>query len=186
MTTESGDGFLAHIEEYLGPLAGGLPADALGRDRGFAIGLHQSGDGELVSAVTTGLRFQDVTSVFPQELVCTLYAGQETEAMHLVGSAAELAISLGEGFMFDEVVPSEEPLIPDTEIYGVIATSHPYIDEEGFESLQGEDGTPEVVILTLVPLTRAEIDLVEQEGADALYEQWEEQETDLLDIDRED
>lgn len=186
MSSEAGDRFLDHVEEYLGPQAGEMPADAFGTDRGFAVSLHNSADGELVSAVTNGLRFRsEVASPLPQELVVTLYADQEDEALHLAGSAAELAISVGEGMEFDEVIPSEEPLVPDTGIYGVIATSHPYIEEDDFENVPDEDGKPTLMILTLVPITRAEIALIEAEGADALYERWESEETDLLDIHRE-
>ena len=76
-----------------------------------------------------------------------------------------------------------EPLIPGTEIEGVVIVPHPYI-EDGFESLVNADGRTELQLLTVVPVTAAEIAYAEEHGPDALYEQWEEQETDLLDVTR--
>jgi hypothetical protein len=49
--------------------------------------MHRLED-EMVSAVTTGLRFQDLAARPPVEFVCSLRQDQEREAHHLAGLAA--------------------------------------------------------------------------------------------------
>jgi hypothetical protein len=176
-------GFLDHIQEFLGPVTSAEPPTIDGGNRGFAIFFCDSTDGDLVSAVTNGLRFQKITAIMPLELACTLHKDQQSAARVLIALTATLTIQKGEGPAFDQVIPAPEPLIPGTEIEGVMIVPHPYI-EDGFESLLNSEGQTELQILTLVPVTAAEIAFSEENGPDALYEIWEEQETDLLDINR--
>ncbi|MET9874445.1 suppressor of fused domain protein [Actinacidiphila glaucinigra] len=182
-TEEKYAGFLDHIQAYLGPIQDSEGPTAGGGNRGFALFFCVSGDGDLVTAVTNGLRFQNLTAIMPLELACTLKADQQAAARALAALTATLAIRMGVGPTFDQVVPAPEPLIPDTEIEGVMIVPHPYI-EDGFESLVNAEGRTELQLLTVVPVTAAEIAYVEEHGPDALYEQWEEQETDLLDVTR--
>jgi hypothetical protein len=55
-------------------------------------------------------------------------------------------------------VPSPQPLIPDTDITGVLATSHLYADDD-FDTLRDENGTVELQLVTVTPMTSAEVDL---------------------------
>ncbi|MDX3074718.1 suppressor of fused domain protein [Streptomyces sp. MI02-7b] len=150
---------------------------------GWEVPEDVSGDGDLVTAVTNGLRSQNLTAIMPLELACTLKSDQRSAARALAALTATLAIRMGVAPTFDQVIPAPEPLIPDTEIEGVIIVPHPYI-EDGFEPLVNAEGRTELQLLTVVPVTAAEIAYLEELGADALYEQWEEQETDLLDVTR--
>ncbi|MFF3948168.1 suppressor of fused domain protein [Streptomyces sp. NPDC001902] len=159
-----------------GPTAGG-------GNRGFGLFFCRSGDRDLVTAVTNGLRFRNLTAIMPLELACTLRLEQRAAARALTVLAAALALRTGEGPTFDQVVPAPEPLVPGTRIEGVMIAPHPYA-LDGFESLVNADGRPELQLLTVVPVTADEIAYVGEHGPDALYEQWEEQETDLLDVTR--
>lgn len=176
-------GLLDHLQAYLGAIDNAEPADAAGGNRGFALFFCASGDGDLVSVVSNGLRFQRITAPMPLELACTLRADQRAAARTLVALTATLALRTGVGPFFDQVVPAPEPLIPGTRVEGVVIVPHPYIDD-GFESLVNAEGRTELQLLTVVPVTAAEIAYIEKHGPDALYEQWEEQETDLLDVTR--
>ncbi|MEU4095053.1 suppressor of fused domain protein [Streptomyces sp. NPDC026673] len=184
MTTgEKYAGFLDHIQACLGPIRDAEAPAADGAGRGFALLFCVSGDGDLVTAVTNGLRFQDITAIMPLELACTLRSDQRSAARALVALTATLAVRTGAGPAFDQIIPAPEPLIAGTEIEGVMIVPHPYL-EDGFESLVNAQGRTELHLLTVVPVTAAEIAYAQEHGPDALYEQWEEQETDLLDVTR--
>lgn len=181
--TERFGGFLDHMEKNLGVLSGVIPPDFGGRNRGYAVGWCDTSDGDLTSAFTNGLRFQQVTAILPQELVCTLNADQRTAAAHVVSLAADQVMEHGYGLMLDQVIRGDGPLVPDTRMYGVVVVPHPYLEDD-FDTLIGADGEAEMQILTVVPVTRAELDLIDRQGVEALYELWEQRETDLSDIHR--
>lgn len=183
MTTEKYAGFLQHIEDYLGTVRDVSGPTVTGRNRGYALFFCPAPDGEMISVVTNGIRFQQVTAVLPQELVCTLNADQEQIAHMLTMRTADLVIQLGQGLTVDQLVPSETPLVEDTRIHGVVAMAHPYVGEE-FDTLLDANGNVELQIITLIPVLPEEIEFVRQYTMDDLYEQWEERETDLLDARR--
>lgn len=173
-------GFLNHIEHYLGPVRDVPGPTVTKRNRGYALFFCPAAGGELISVVTNGLRFQQVTAVMPQELVCTLDAGQEQIAQMLTMRTADLVIQRGRGLVVDQLVPSKTPLVEDTRIHGVVAMSHPYVGEE-FDVLLDANGNVELQIITLIPVLPDEIEFVRQHSMDDLYQRWEEQETELLD-----
>ena len=182
--TEKYAGFLEHIQQHLGPIRDMEPPTAEGGNRGFALYFCQIAEGDAVSVVTNGLRFQKITTIMPRELVCTLNAEQRSQAHLITALTAKLVIRLGEGLTFDQIVPSPEPLIEGTGIRGVVAMPHPYADDS-FELLLNDQGQAELQIITLVPVAEQEIAFAQQHGTDALYERWEEQEADVLDVYRE-
>nr|WP_237694871.1 suppressor of fused domain protein [Streptomyces sp. SID5468] len=154
---------------------------AEGGNRGFGIFFCQIAEGDAISVVTNGLRFQKITTVMPQELVCTLNEEQRDQAHLITVLTAKLVITMGEGLMFDQVIPSPEPLVEGTDMRGVMTMAHPYCDED-FELLLDDQGRAELQIITLVPVTGAEVAFVREHGTDALLERWEEQEVDALDV----
>lgn len=174
-------GFLDHIQRYLGRIRDGEPPTVGGDNRGYALFFLVSNTGNLVSVATNGIRYQAVRIPMPQEYVCTVHARHERAAHILIAMTAEHILRVGSGLALDQVVLAETPLIPDSEIHGVIASTHPYADGE-VETLLGPDGEVELQLLTLIPVTAAEGDLARQHGPDALYSRWEEQESDLLDL----
>jgi hypothetical protein len=185
VTDEKYAGFLPHIERYLGEAREFEEPTVTGRNRGFGLFFCHSPDGKLLSVVTNGLRFQRITAVIPQELVCTVQARHRKAAHLLVALTAELVIRRNAGLILDEVVPSPAPIVPGTAIEGIVAANHPYVDDDGFDALTGADGRVELQILTLIPALRPELELTLRSGGiDALYAAWEEQGTNLLDVNR--
>lgn len=176
--------FLPHIEHYLGDAREFEEPTVTGRNRGYGLFFCYGNDDQLISIVSNGLRFQNITAVLPQEILCTVWAAQRKAAHLLVPLTAELILRRGSGLMLDEVVPSPEPLIPGTAIQGVVAAGHPYIEDDDFNSLADSTGQVELQLITLIPMTAAEIQFAEHRGVDELYAIWEERETDLLDTAR--
>lgn len=179
-TAEKFSGFVDHIERYLGTIRDGEPPTVGGGNRGYALFFLLNGPGDLVSVVTNGLRFQRIRAVRPQEFVVTTHTRHEQAARFLSVITADQVIRTEVGLVFDQVVMAENTLIPDSQIQGVIASTHPYVDAE-LEDLTDENGEVELQVITLIPITGPEGRLVQESGADALYDRWEAQETDLLD-----
>lgn len=182
-TAEKFSGFLDHVQRYLGRIRDGEAPTVEGGNRGYALFFVLNAGGDLVSVVTNGLRFQRVRAVLPQELVVTVHARHERAAHFLARITADQVIQTGVGLVYDQVVMADNPIIPESQIQGVIASTHPYVDAD-MEEMPGADGETELQLLTLIPVTGAEGQLARQQGADALYDRWEAQETDLLDISR--
>jgi hypothetical protein len=180
-TTEKYSGFPDHIQRYLGRIRDGEPPTVGGGNRGYALFFLVNSTGNLISIVTNGIRFQPIRVPLPQEYICTVYARYEQPARALTIMTADHILRVGTGLVLDQVVLADNPLIPDSQIQGVIASSHPYVDGD-VETLVGPDGEVELQLLTLIPITAGEGHLARDQGPDALYDKWEERETDLLDI----
>jgi hypothetical protein len=173
-------GFLDHIQARLGPVADVEPPNVSRYNRGYALFTCQA-DG-LVSVITNGIRFQPITGM-PQELICTLRADQRGNAHLLTAINAELVMRQRQGLTLDQVVSSPSSLIVGTDITGVLVTPHLYAGND-FDGLRDETGAIELQLVTLTPLTSAEVIFAQQHGPEAIREQWENQKTDLLDIHR--
>jgi hypothetical protein len=167
---------LEHLEHYLGEARTYEEPTVFGRNRGYGLFFCYDND-RCVSVVTNGLRFQRITALTAQELVCTAYTDQRKGAHLLVPLTAELVLSRGKGFIYEEaIVGHGQPLIPGTAIEGVIATlAHPYA-RDGF------DEGPGLRFVTLLPATGPELALAIDEDVEALLGVWEKEETDLLDL----
>jgi hypothetical protein len=101
-----------------------------------------------------------------------------------VGVIAELLTESQARVGYGALIMNDRILLPDTAITGAMAAPHPYLGDE-FDVLLDE-GVPVLQLITLVPITRAESQLVARFGRDALYDRWEAQNTDLVDIYRDD
>jgi hypothetical protein len=176
-------GFLPQVAEYLGPAQWTEGPTAHGPNRGFAVLYFNAPGSEIGSAVTNGLRFQKITAIYPQELCCSLLTAQEETAHKIVVRTAEMVLRGGGGLLSGTIIPGDKPLAPDTAMVGVICTEHPYVDED-FNVVRDADGKIEMQIITLIPASAAEIALATNQGADALFDVWEQQETDLADLTR--
>lgn len=183
-TTSPYEGLLEHVEGFLGPVTRAEPPDVLGYNRGFAIGCHRHPEHDMVSAASTGLRFQDLEFEFPEEIVCSARPGQEAEAAYLVHVAAKGAIENGKGHGYGGGYRNAEPLIPETRICGFAYFLHPLLPKE-FDYFRDADGTAVLRFVTLVPVTEPEFRLVQGEGFGGLREVWKSNDTDILDLYRE-
>lgn len=174
-------GFPAHVEKHLGVVRGADSPTAGGRDRGYHLVYCDHSDGTSVSVLTSGLRTHLGGAPLPQELVCTMYSSQELHARHLAGVIAELLTESDSRVGFGALIMNDRALLPGTEMCGALAAPHPYLGDD-FDLLLDSGGTPVLQIITLLPITRGEAQLVSRFGNDVLYDRWEEAESDLLDV----
>lgn len=89
----------------------------------------------------------------------------------------------GAGLVSGTIIPGEQPLADGRAMTGVVCADHPFADAE-FDTVRDAHGKTEMQIITLIPASTAEIALATAQGADALFDVWEEAETDLADITR--
>lgn len=176
-------GFLPQTIGHLGEVEWIEKTTAHGPNRGFDVFYLRAPAGEVGSAVTNGLRFQNVTAVLPQELCCTLLAEQEEAAHRIVVQAAEMVRDGGRGLGPEAIVAGDRPLAAGSATVGVVCAEHPFLDED-FNVVRDPDGRIEMQIITLIPATTAEIALARARGVPELFDLWEEQETDLADLAR--
>lgn len=176
-------GFPAHVETHVGRVRGADSRDANGRDRGYHLVYCDHPDGAHVTVLTSGLRERTAGAPLPQELVCTLRVEQEIYARHLTGVIAELLTESNSRVGYGALIQNDRILLPDTEICGALAAPHPYLGDS-FDVLLDDDGQPVLQLITLVPITRGEAQLVARYGRDALYDSWERSGCNLLDIHR--
>ena len=175
-------GLPAHIETHIGPVRGADSSTAEGRDRGYHLVYCDHHDRAHVSVLTSGLRDSTAGAPLPQELLCTVHAAQERYARHLTSVIAELLTESRSRVGYGALIMNDRALLPETEISGALAAPHPYLGDE-FDLLL-QDGQPVLQLITLLPITRGEAQLVARYGSDVLYDRWEEQGADLLDIHR--
>jgi len=182
-SSERFGGFVAHLERHLGTLRGAEGPEAEGRNRGYSIAFFERSDPGIISAASNGIRFQDVTSIMPEELVCTLRHDQENVARYLVNVVSSMVIGSGNGIEYDQIIKNDQPLIPQTEIQAILAASSPYFGTE-FDLLRDGRGNPELQIITLIPITLAEAEYAEENEPEDLFEEWQGSRTNLLDVRR--
>ena len=177
------DGLLQHWQRYAGEFRGVEPRDVRGYNRGYDIAFYESGDGAMVTAGTNGLRFQRYVTLKEEELACSVHAHQGEAARYLVDVTASLVLEKERGLQYGDVFGNSQPLLAGTQIYGVLGAPHPYLDE-GFDLFRAADGEILLQIVTLIPVTRAEIDFIAAHGYEKLGAIWQEHGTDLLDVER--
>ncbi len=175
------EGLLDHVERYLGTTRYAQSAEIEGRNRGFAVGIHDHPERPMVSAVTTGVRFQAMRSPLPLEFACSAKPGQEDEAAFLVHVFADMAVRNGADVEYDDGFLNDEPLIPGTSIFGLLAAPHPRADEM-FNLFRNAKDELQAQFVTLVPITAAEADYLQTHETGELFDLWDAEGTDLLDI----
>ncbi|GAA4865910.1 suppressor of fused domain protein [Saccharopolyspora rosea] len=180
--TQGFPGLLDHFEQRLGPVQEVESARSEEGNRGYDLAFYQAAEPPITTVVTNGLRFQPVTSMLPEELVCSLRTDQKNVAHYLVDSVATLIIRNRQGMEYGSIFDNEQPIIAETGITAVIAHTSPLFDESF--NLFPNSEAPTLQILSLVPITAAEVDFVQSEGADMLFEVFHLNRTNILDVRR--
>jgi hypothetical protein len=173
---------IEHAERHLGPFLRAHPLEHdSGRDLGLGVFFFASPS--MVTVVTIGLRARMLRSPLPHELACSVHPGQEDHAERLVERFARLSVLGDVELEYDDGLLVDEPLVPDTEIRGLLAAPHPYTDEM-FNMVRDADGTLSLQFITLVPITGPEGAYLRDHETGELFELWESAGTDLLDLRR--
>ncbi|PKW18700.1 suppressor of fused domain protein [Saccharopolyspora spinosa] len=168
------------IPEHLGRFLGqGTQAETL--QRGVQLWRYERP--EFVSFATHGLSTLDVAALKPQELVCSVEHGQDGAAAHLVTTMLDMIIKADHGPVAPQLIPAQQPILAGTQITGLLATSHPYLDEP-FNAIRDDHGTIQTQIITLIPLTGIEVARAQSSGLDALEASLEQADPPLLDVTR--
>lgn len=173
---------LEHLQQRLGAVREVESANSERGNRGYDLTFYEVQEPPVTTVVTNGLRFQRIASVRPEELVCSLQSDQKHIAHYLVDSIASMIIRNERGMEYGSIFENDRPIIEDTEIIGVIAHASPLFDE-GFNYFPSADD-PTLQIITLVPITAAEVDFVRNEGADMLFEVFHLNRTNILNVRR--
>jgi hypothetical protein len=174
--------YLDHLERYLGTFLRARPVENDGgRDLGYGIFIYESPS--MVTAVTEGVRSHTPQSPLPLELACSVRPGQADGAEQLMEWFSRIVVSNGADLEYDDGLLVEDPLVPGTEIRGLLAAPHPYADEM-VNLVRGADGRLELQIITLVPITGPEGRYLTDHETGDLFDLWTSAGTDLLDLHR--
>jgi hypothetical protein len=165
----------AHVGFHLGE---GSAEDVVD---GVAIWRHERP--EFVSFATQGLSDQPITAVYPQELVCSVEHGQDGAAAFLIRLTLQRVLNERRGLVNNQIIRNDQPLLANTLITGVMAGSHPYLDDS-FNVVFDDQHNVVAEIMTLIPLTGPEIARADTAGIDALIDTLEQNDPPLLDVTR--
>ena len=175
--------FPAHIEEHAGKVRGAESRRIGDHERQYHLVFCDHGDGAHVTVLTSGLRDETAGAPLPQELIATGRTDQELHVRHLVAVIAELLAESDSRVGHGALIMNDRALLPGTEICGAMAAPHPYLADD-FDVVGDSAGNPVLQLITLLPITRGESQLVARYGVDALYDRWERHGSDLLDAHR--
>jgi hypothetical protein len=175
---------LDHLERFLGRICDIESGETSEGHRGYDLVEYHLEDRGVASVITNGLRFQDITTLQPQELVCTLYEDQRHIARYFTDAMARLTLKHQRGLEYGFHFDNRRPLVEGTEICGLLAHPSPLFGEE-FDLVWNEAGAIAMQIITLIPLTDPEIEFVEAEGPERMWEVFQLHRVDVLDVKRE-
>lgn len=176
-------GLAENLERHAGRPTGAEPPNVRGDNRGYALVYFELDEYHLSTIISSGLRFQPLGADPAQELACTVYREQREAARHLVDITADLLVTKGTHLVPDQVVPNERPLLPNTEIHGVLASGHPLFPAE-FTRFVDADGVEQLQVFTLLPVTLGELNYILDYGVPLLRQQWARYEVDVFDLGR--
>ena len=176
-------GLEENLERHAGPTTASEPPNARGGDRGFGLVYFHRAEYHLTTVVSSGLRFQPLGADPAQELCCTVYKEQADAARYLVDLSADLLVRNRTHLIPDQLVPNREPLLPNTEFHGVLASGHPLFASEFTRFTDARDEET-LQVFTLLPVTLGEVNYVLDHGVASLRQQWARFEVDVFDLGR--
>ncbi len=83
----------------------------------------------------------------------------------------------------DQIVPNRQPLLPNTEFHGVLASGHPAVPPE-FTRFTDAQGVEQLQVFTLLPVTLGELNFILDNGVSSLRQQWARFQVDVFDLGR--
>lgn len=176
-------GLAENLEHYAGSPTGAEPPNVRGDDRGFGLVFFYREPYHLSTVISSGLRFQPLGADPTQELACSVYREQAEAARHLVDITAELLVTQRTYLVPDQIVPNEQPLLPNTEFHGILASGHPLFPPD-FTRFTDDQGVEQLQVFTLLPVTLGELNFILDHGVTKLRQEWARFEVDVFDLGR--
>lgn len=151
---------------------------------------HRPGDLRILSfvgekqidCVSVGLDQMPVSVLHPAELLCTVLPGQQGAATYLLDMTIGAATTGGFPLILGSVLQNEIPLLNGTDICGALLTTCLWTPE--LDIVRDVDGKIALHVIGVLPLTRDEIDWIDENGSDAFDEVIDSTSVDLMDVTR--
>lgn len=180
------DPLIAHFESLLGPIASGWHTDASGERLPFQIvRFEHAPEPDATTYMTLGLsrhQLASASTTIRQELVIGVRSRfASTQLVSVLSTVGELVIASHRPLLRGEVLPPRDAIIPGSTLTAFVA-SPPGSYPESLDAF--EDTDPPTVIVQLVPISRAEVALIDSHGWAWFEEQLAEQLKDVLDLER--
>ncbi len=177
-----------HAERFLGPVQRGWSTDPDGGSMPFQIVEYEHGsDPESVAYSTLGLSRAGLVSPtsgreIRQELLMVLRRSVPADvALSLLWQVGLTVLESGEALLRGHVVGPAGRLAPETDLTALYVTTPVYFPDE-LAWFAGADG--DVAVAWLVPIGTEEAQLVLERGWDRFEDLVEEQDPDLVDLQR--
>lgn len=173
----------AHFERVLG-----TDGRELSTDHGVRILAFADRGRDAVHCVTLGLSDLPISAMHPTELICSVRPEQVEAARFLLASAVRVAVDGGGVLTLGATIANRTPILAGTQICGVLLTAGLFFDDFDVVGGDGDDEDDGIAlhVITLVPLTRGDLDRYDAEGREAVEEAIDDTEVDLLDVTRDD
>lgn len=172
-TSADFEGLAEHLEEHLGRVRDSADAGE------FMVEVREKDT--MISAVTDGVRHRPIPSPLPLEFACSVRHGQAGEAALLVRAFADRVVRSLAEVEYDDGFAGADPLIPGSELRGLIAAPHPSADEM-FNLFRNAEGELRLRFITLVPITGPEANYLQDHETAELFDLWNSEGVDLLDV----
>jgi hypothetical protein len=168
-----------HFERTLGPDGRELSAD-----HGVRILAFADRGRDAVHCVTLGLSDLPVSAMHPTELICSVRPEQVEAARFLLAATVRVAVDGGGVLTLGATIANPTPLLAGTQICGVLLTAGLFFDD--FDLVGDDEDGIGLQVITLVPLTRGDLDRYAAEGREAVEDAIDNATVDLLDVTRDD
>ncbi|MFC0112226.1 suppressor of fused domain protein [Kibdelosporangium aridum] len=179
---------LHHVQTYAGEHRGTESKPNNRPNRQYSLERFDHTASGITTITSNGLRHIDSDAPFGEEIACTLRTPQAGYARAIVGAMCEFITLRRTRIEYGQIIDNHDHLFDGTGKEGLLAATHPRFDEK-FNYLTRNPNAArtsdniELQIVTLLPISRHEIELAAPD-IDLLYEQWQKNHPDLLDITR--
>lgn len=180
------NGLIAHLESFLGPIAGGWARDA-NRQRlpCQVVWFEEAPDRGLMTYATLGLSrhaLQSSTKTIRQELLLSVRRSfGSTQLVGVISTVAEMLLARHQPLLRGDVLPPAGPIVSGSTLSALYAAI-PVLLPDAFAVFEGSE--PPTVFVWLVPVTAVEADLIGSHGWSWFEDQLVEQQPDLFDLGR--
>ncbi|MBF6272887.1 ATP-dependent helicase [Nocardia nova] len=171
-----------HVQRYAGPVIDRTEvADLSGNTGGHSILVCNHASTDLLTLVTTGLRF--ILPAPDTEVALSICADQTDLGRELLATVALSFIVRSAVPDLGDWVVSRESILDETWVRGVLVAHHPTFGP-GFSTVRDAAGDPSINLWTLLPLVGTEAEQVTRFGPDVLVEHWQRRYTKTADLTR--